>query len=138
VQPDLVHIVTPPGTHLDLAVKSLEAGAWVYCEKPLVTSLAQFDRIEDAEARTGRYVSTVFQWRFGSAARHLKRLIQAGEMGRPLVGVCQTLWYRGLAYYQLPWRGQWATETGGVASSRESTCRPLLVAHGRLEGCPSD
>ncbi len=116
VQRDLVHIATPPESHCDLAIESLNIGAWVHCEKPLCISLAEFDRITEAEARTGRYVSTVFQWRFGSAAKHLKRLIESGEMGRPLVGVCQTLWYRGLEYYQPPWRGKWATETGGVAS----------------------
>jgi predicted dehydrogenase len=116
-QPDLVHIVTPPGEHARLSIASLEAGAWVFCEKPLCISLAEFDRITEAEQRTGRYVSTVFQWRFGSAGKHLKRLIESGELGRPLLGVCQTLWYRGLAYYQLPWRGQWARETGGAAST---------------------
>jgi predicted dehydrogenase len=116
-QPDLVCIVTPPDTHLHLTLQSLEAGAWVYCEKPLCASLAQFHQIEKAEANTGRYVSTAFQWRFGSAAKHLKRLIGSGDMGRPLVGVCHTLWYRTLAYYQVPWRGKWATETGGVTST---------------------
>jgi predicted dehydrogenase len=116
-QPDLVCIVTPPGTHLDLTLESLRAGAWVNCEKPLCASLAQFDQIEKAEASTGRYVGTALQWRFGSGAKHLKRLIDAGEMGRPLVGVCHTLWYRTLAYYQVPWRGKWATETGGVTST---------------------
>lgn len=114
VQPDLVHILTPNGTHFDLIVESLRAGAWVYCEKPLCASLAQFDAIGAVEASTGRYASTVFQWRFGSAARHVKRLIAAEEMGRPLVSVCQTLWYRGHAYHQVPWRGKWATETGGA------------------------
>src|SRR5512145_2169484 len=34
-KPDLVHILTPPATHKPLIVESLEAGAWVYCEKPL-------------------------------------------------------------------------------------------------------
>src|SRR5215510_4676843 len=94
VQPDLVHILTPTGTHFDLSMESLEAGAWVFCEKPLCASLAQFDQLQEAEARTGRYVSNVFQWRFGSAAKHLKNLIASGEMGQPMVGVCQTLWYR--------------------------------------------
>jgi predicted dehydrogenase len=114
VQPDLVHIITPTGTHFDLTMESLEAGAWVYCEKPLCASLSQFDQLTEAEARTGRYVSTVLQWRFGSAARHVRHLIETGAMGRPMIGVCQTLWYRGLAYYQVPWRGKWATETGGA------------------------
>jgi predicted dehydrogenase len=114
VQPDLVHILTPTGTHFDLCMASLEAGAWVFCEKPLCASLAQFDQLQAAEARTGCYVSNVFQWRFGSAAKHLKQLIASGELGRPMVGVCQTLWYRALPYYQVPWRGKWATETGGA------------------------
>ncbi|MBK8027495.1 MAG: Gfo/Idh/MocA family oxidoreductase [Chloroflexi bacterium] len=112
-QPDLVHIVTPPAPHKTLIVQALEAGAWVYCEKPLVASLAEFDTITEAEARTGRYVSTVFQWRFGSAAKHLKRLIETEALGRPLVGLCNTLWYRTQDYYDVEWRGKWRTEVGG-------------------------
>jgi predicted dehydrogenase len=114
VQPDLVHILTPPFTHYDLCLECMDAGAWVYCEKPLVGSLDQFDRLTAAEARTGRYVSSVFQWRFGSAVKHIKRLMAAGELGQPLVGVCHTLWYRALAYHQVAWRAKWATETGGA------------------------
>ncbi|MBI5960661.1 MAG: Gfo/Idh/MocA family oxidoreductase [Chloroflexi bacterium] len=113
VKPDLVFICTPPAPHSELSVQCLDAGAWVFCEKPLCASLAEFDQIAAAEARSGRYVSTVSQWRFGSAAQHLKRLITTQEMGHPLVGVCQTLWYRGVDYYQVPWRGHWATEIGG-------------------------
>src|SRR5689334_22128947 len=60
VRPDLVHIVTPHWTHLPLVIQCLEAGAWVFCEKPLCRSLAEFEQIEAAEQRTGRYVSTVF------------------------------------------------------------------------------
>lgn len=112
-QPDLVCIITPPATHKDIAITCLEAGAWVYCEKPLCASLAEFDEIEAAEQRTGRYVSTVFQWRFGSAAKHLKTLMAENTLGRPLVGVCNTLWYRTPDYYRVPWRGKWKTELGG-------------------------
>jgi predicted dehydrogenase len=113
IQPDLVHILTPPSSHFPLILQCLAAGAWVYCEKPLCASLDQFDRITAAESETGNYASTVFQWRFGSAVRHLKRLMADGELGRPLVGHCNTLWYRDAAYYAVPWRGQWATEIGG-------------------------
>lgn len=112
-KPDLVHICTPPGTHCSLSVQSLEAGAWVLCEKPLCGSLAEMDRIEDAEKRTGNYCSSVFQWRFGSGGQHLRSLIQQGALGRPLVAICQTTWYRGLDYYSVPWRGKWETELGG-------------------------
>lgn len=113
-QADLVHIASPTGMHAEQVLQSLDAGAWVLCEKPLCGSLAEFDRISEAENRTGRYVSTVFQWRFGSAAKHVKKLIEAGELGELRVATCSTLWYRALPYYEVPWRGKWATETGGA------------------------
>ena len=113
-QPRLVHIATPPGTHCDLIVQSLAAGAWVLCEKPLCASLAEMDRIEEAEQRTGNYCASVFQWRFGSGGRHLKGLIERGALGKPLVVNSLTTWYRGPAYYAVPWRGKWATELGGT------------------------
>jgi len=112
-RPDLVHIVTPPATHKNLILECLEAGAWVYCEKPLCASLSEFDEIDQAEQRTGRYVSTVSQWRFGSAAKHVKHLIETQALGKPLVGICNTLWYRTPDYYCVPWRGKWQTEIGG-------------------------
>ncbi len=126
-QPDLVHICTPPATHCELSVLSLEAGAWVLCEKPLCGSLAEMDRIEEAERRTGRYCSCVFQWRFGSGARHLKHLIQTAAMGRPLVSICQTTWYRTAQYYQVPWRGKWSTELGGVTMGHGIHAMDLLL-----------
>ena len=51
--------------------------------------------------------------RFASSNAHLSLLVRAGKLGRPLVGVCNTLWYRDTAYYDVPWRGRWATELGG-------------------------
>ncbi len=112
-RPELVVIVTPPATHKALIVECLEAGADVWCEKPLCASLAEFDALLEAERRTGRSISTVFQWRFGSAGKHLKRLMAAETLGRPLVGVCNTLWYRTQDYYSDVWRGKWKTELGG-------------------------
>jgi predicted dehydrogenase len=112
-QPDLVIIATPPASHVALCTAALEAGAWAWCEKPLCASLAAFDALSAVEARTGRFISTVFQWRFGSAAKHLRALIAAGALGKPLVATCHTLWYRPQAYYQDDWRGRWRTEFGG-------------------------
>lgn len=112
--PDLVQICTPPGVHIEQIEHALDAGAWVLCEKPLCASLAEMDRIEAAEARSGRYCSSIFQWRFGAGGQHLKQLINSGELGRPLVANCLTTWYRTAAYYAVPWRGKWETEIGGV------------------------
>jgi predicted dehydrogenase len=114
-KPDMVFIATPPNTHCELSVRSMEAGAWVLCEKPLCASLAEMDQIEEAEKRSGNYCSSVFQWRFGSGGRHLKHLIDTEEMGRILVCNSLTTWYRGSAYYAVPWRGKWQTELGGTS-----------------------
>lgn len=113
LRPDLVLIATPPGQHAAMSIRAMEAGAWVFCEKPLCASLAELDRIEEAERRTGRFTACVFQMRFASSTAHLRRLVEAGQLGRPLVGVCNTLWYRDAAYYAVPWRGKWQTELGG-------------------------
>jgi predicted dehydrogenase len=86
----------------------------VICEKPFVASLDEVDRLQAVERETGRTCSVIFQWRFGSGAQHLKRLIDSRELGRPLVGMCNTTWYRNQAYYEVPWRGKWDTELGGV------------------------
>ncbi|MEU1305886.1 Gfo/Idh/MocA family protein [Streptomyces shenzhenensis] len=117
VRPDLVVLCTPPAVHREQSVAALRAGAWVWCEKPPCPSLADFDAIEAAEQAggTGAYASIVFQHRFGSGARHVRRLLETGEFGRPLVAHCQTTWYRDAAYYAVPWRGRWVTEGGGPA-----------------------
>ncbi|GAA2414749.1 Gfo/Idh/MocA family protein [Nonomuraea africana] len=112
-RPDLVHICTPPFTHTAQVVECLEAGAWVWCEKPLCLSLAEFDAIAAAEGAAGPYSSVVFQHRFGSGAHHLRALLAEGVLGRPLVARCDTTWYRPPAYYDVPWRGTWASEGGG-------------------------
>lgn len=66
-QPDLVNILTPPGTHHDFIVQSLKAGAWVWCEKPLCRSLSELDSIARVERESGAYCSSVCQWRLARA-----------------------------------------------------------------------
>ncbi|HLU55650.1 MAG TPA: Gfo/Idh/MocA family oxidoreductase [Pseudonocardia sp.] len=112
-RPDLVVVCTPPAAHRAGVAACLEAGAWVWCEKPPVLSLAEYDELTALERDGGPYVGYVFQHRFGSAAQALRRQIADGALGRPLVGVCHTLWYRDHAYFEVPWRGKWDTEGGG-------------------------
>lgn len=118
VKPDLVHVCSPPNLHAVQVIQCLEAGAWVLCEKPFCAGLAEWDAIAAAEERTGRYCEVGFQWRWGSAARHFKRLLDGGTFGRPLTGVCDMLWYRDAAYFAAaPWRGAWATAFGGPTTN---------------------
>src|SRR5688572_16572151 len=45
IRPDVVFIATPPAQHAPMSIAAMEAGAWVFCEKPLCGSLAELDRI---------------------------------------------------------------------------------------------
>ncbi len=112
-KPDIALIATPPAQHVPMSIAAMEAGAWVLCEKPLCGSLAELDLLEAAEKRTGCYTACIFQMRFGSSTAHVRALADGGLLGRPLVGVCNTLWFRDDAYYAVPWRGRWETELGG-------------------------
>jgi predicted dehydrogenase len=130
MRPDLVHICTPPHAHAEQIAACLAAGAWVLCEKPACLSLAEYDTITAAERQAaggtespasgrpgGPYAAVVCQHRFGSGARHLRGLIETGELGRPLVAQCVTAWYRDHEYFDSPWRGRWDTEGGGTTAT---------------------
>lgn len=110
---DLVHICTPPGAHVPVALAALEAGSDVVVEKPATLTLAEFDQLIDAEKRTGKHVATVSQHRFGSGVRRLRELLRSGVAGRPLLALCDTTWFRDQAYFDVEWRGRWETEGGG-------------------------
>ncbi|WP_164207034.1 Gfo/Idh/MocA family protein [[Micrococcus luteus] ATCC 49442] len=110
---DLVHICTPPGSHVPLAIECLRAGVVPLIEKPPALSLAEMDELAAVEKETGVPVLTVFQHRFGSGAVRLRSLLQEGVLGRPLLASANTLWYRDADYFSLPWRGNWDVEGGG-------------------------
>jgi predicted dehydrogenase len=110
---DVLHICTPPGVHAEQAVAALNAGLHVICEKPAALSLDELEAMTDAATRNDRRLAVVFQQRTGSAAAHIRGLLDSGALGRPLVATCHTLWYRDPEYFAVPWRGKWATEGGG-------------------------
>lgn len=111
--PDLVHVCTPPGAHAELAVACLKAGSSVLVEKPPALSLAGMHAMAAAQGTGGPWFAIVFQHRFGSGAQRLRSMISSGVLGRPLVAVCHTVWYRDQEYFDVPWRGRWDTEGGG-------------------------
>ncbi|MDT0444954.1 Gfo/Idh/MocA family protein [Streptomyces johnsoniae] len=112
-RPDLVILGTPPALHRAQALAALRAGAWVWSEKPLCLSLAEYDEIAAAEREGGPYIAVVAQHRYGSGTVHARGLLASGDLGAPRVAHCQTTWHRDRAYYAVPWRGRWATEGGG-------------------------
>lgn len=111
---DIVDICLPPHLHLDACLAALDAGKHVVCEKPLVTSLAQADRLIAKEAESPGTVFPVFQYRYGLGTAQLHALIDAGLAGKCYAGTLETHWDRDAAYYAVDWRGTWAGESGGA------------------------
>ncbi|ROT28245.1 Gfo/Idh/MocA family protein [Micromonospora sp. HM5-17] len=127
-RPDLVHLCTPPGSHHPLALACLQAGSTVLVEKPPTLSLAELDDLVEAERKHDAWFATVFQHRFGTGALRLRALIDAGVLGRPLVAICHTTWFRSQAYFDVEWRGRWDTEGGGPTMGHGIHQMDLLCA----------
>lgn len=110
---DLVSIATPPATHCALTVQALEAGVHVIVEKPMAPSLEECDRMLAAQHRSGRLLSVVAQNRFRDDLAQLKAVLETGKIGRVTHARIDSAWWRGRSYYDLWWRGTWASEGGG-------------------------
>ncbi|HEY8454196.1 MAG TPA: Gfo/Idh/MocA family oxidoreductase [Actinopolymorphaceae bacterium] len=124
---DVVSICTPPFTHLELALRALEAGKHVVVEKPVAGSPAEVDRLAEAAKASGRLVVPVFQYRFARGPRILRQLIDAGLAGPPVAASLEVHWNRGRDYYAVPWRGKRATELGGTVMSHMIHAHDLLT-----------
>ena len=111
---DIIDVCLPPQLHFPTTVRSLEAGKHVICEKPIVLSLDQMDRLETAVQEHGRRVFPVFQYRYGRGIEQLRALQNAGLAGKAYVASIETHWNRGMEYYGVPWRGTFEGESGGA------------------------
>ena len=123
---DLIDICLPPHLHFPIAVQCLEAGKHVICEKPIVRSLDEADRLTAMAKTCGKSVFPVFQYRYGRAMAQLEALVVAGLAGKPFVASLETHWNRDAAYYAVPWRGTWAGESGGALLGHAIHAHDLL------------
>ncbi len=83
---EAVVIASPDPTHADLAAACLRAGKPVLCEKPLATTAERAFQVVQQEVDAGRrLVSVGFMRRFDPAHLAVKRAIEAGMIGRPML-----------------------------------------------------
>jgi predicted dehydrogenase len=83
--PDVVVVCTPPHLHLDGARAALGAGAHVFVEKPLAASLDGVDEVLALAQARSRTLAVGYNLRFHRTMREVKRVIDAGTVGRPLM-----------------------------------------------------
>ncbi len=107
-------VLTPAGTHLDVAGRCLAAGKHVLVEKPLEVSLERAERLVALARGSGLRFGVVLQHRFRPGARRLRELLAEGALGRVTAAWVTVPWWRPQAYYDEPGRGTRARDGGGV------------------------
>ena len=79
---DVVYISLPNSLHLEWAVRALEAGKHVLCEKPLGRRAVEVGAAFDVAEREGRLLMEAFMYRHNPQTRRLAELVAAGAVGR--------------------------------------------------------
>lgn len=81
-RPDVVHILTPPHTHMALVRMSLDAGAHVICEKPMTGAASATLELLKHAAERGRSLVESRNYLFNPPVMQMKEAIDAGRVGR--------------------------------------------------------
>ena len=81
-RPDGVVIATPSALHAAQAIRALEAGAAVFCQKPLGRDRAETAAAVAAARRADRLLATDLSYRHAAAFVALRDLIRSGDLGR--------------------------------------------------------
>ncbi len=80
-KPEVVHILTPPTSHVPLATACLQAGSHVICEKPITTTSAELDALLDIAAGADRRVMESHNYRFNAGTEELAEALSSGKLG---------------------------------------------------------
>jgi predicted dehydrogenase len=95
-------------------------------EKPMALTLDDADRMIDACDRVGVRLFVVKQNRYNRPVVKLRKAVEAGRFGKPVMGTVRVRWCRPQEYYdQDAWRGTWKDD-GGVFANQASHHVDLL------------
>ncbi len=80
-KPDVVHVLTPPQTHVALASSCLNAGTHVICEKPITPTSAELRSLLDTAEAADRHLTESHNYRFNQAIIDIRQAIDDGQLG---------------------------------------------------------
>ncbi len=80
-RPDVVHVLTPPHTHMRLVGDCFDAGAHVIVEKPVAATHAEFLEIWGHAQRAGRQLVEDHNYRFNENVIAIERMVAANQLG---------------------------------------------------------
>jgi predicted dehydrogenase len=78
---ELVHIVTPPDTHAEMAIAALKHGKHVFVEKPLAVSNVEADAILAAAQKAGKIAGINYVMRYDALYRIVAQITRQGWLG---------------------------------------------------------
>ena len=113
--PDIVAVTTPSGTHVDMGIASMEAGAHIVMEKPMTMSLEEADRLLACAETQARKIAVGHKFRYIPLLRPLRDALAEGLIGSLLQGRVHVRWGHAQDYYdQAAWRGTWRMDGGAL------------------------
>ncbi len=86
-RPDVVHVTTPPQSHLLIGKKCFEAGASAYIEKPFTLNTADAEELIEVANRNGVKVTAGHNAQFTHAMNEMRRLVASGFLGGRVVHI---------------------------------------------------
>src|SRR5439155_16541345 len=81
-QIDAVAVVTPVGTHFELAKVALENGKHVFVEKPFTSTTQQAEELIELADRRNLKIMVDHTFLFSGAVTKIRELVDAGTLGR--------------------------------------------------------
>ena len=112
---DFVVIGSPSGLHAEQGLEAIERGVHVLVEKPIDVTTERADALIDAAEGAGVRLGVLFQDRLEPGFLRLKKAMDGGALGRPLLASARVKWHRPPEYYSTSrWRGTLALD-GGAA-----------------------
>ncbi len=112
---DVVHVCTPHYMHPPMTIYALEKGCHVLTEKPMSVAFADTVAMVEAAKRSGKTLGVIFQNRYNPGSVLAKKMLDSGELGKPLGAKMNVTWMRTDEYYsKSDWKGTWDKEGGGV------------------------
>jgi UDP-N-acetyl-2-amino-2-deoxyglucuronate dehydrogenase len=125
---DLVILGTPSGLHAEQGIAAAQHGLHVLTEKPIDITTKKADALIAAADKANVKLAVIFQDRLKPNIQRLKKWLEAGLLGKPLLVDARVKWYRPPNYYSSSrWRGTFAFDGGGALINQAIHTVDLLL-----------
>jgi predicted dehydrogenase len=110
---DVVNICTPNGLHTEQALKALDKGKHVVCEKPMGLTKNSAEQVIYKALQVSRHVFSVMQNRYSPPSIWIKDVIDKKLLGEIFLVQLNCYWNRDERYYKKGiWKGDAALDGG--------------------------